>query len=108
MKDSPIQRPLVSIAVTSYNVADYLGECIRSIQAQTYSNLEIVVVDDCSTKTVCRRRQIFRRERQPDQIDPGNRNESMYAKLDGIRNTKQKYFLCDGDDWISPNWCEHP
>lgn len=42
-------RPLLSVVVPAYDVEDYLGECLDSLLAQTYSPLEIVVVDDGST-----------------------------------------------------------
>ncbi|BDQ34693.1 glycosyltransferase family 2 protein [Pseudodesulfovibrio portus] len=40
---------LVSMVVPTYNQADYLGPCLDSIWFQDYPNLEIVVVNDCST-----------------------------------------------------------
>lgn len=40
---------LVSIIMPSYNTADYIGESIKSVQAQGYSNWELIIVDDCST-----------------------------------------------------------
>lgn len=43
------RKELVSVIVPVYNVKDFLGECLESIIAQTYANLEIVVVDDGST-----------------------------------------------------------
>jgi len=42
-------KPLVSIVVTSYNHAEYLDKRMQSLLAQTYDNIEINVVDDCST-----------------------------------------------------------
>lgn len=42
-------KPLISIIVPVYNVEDYLPECIDSILAQTYKNLEIILVNDGST-----------------------------------------------------------
>jgi len=43
-----LDRPLVSVIVTSYNYAPYLTECLRSIARQTYPRWECVVVDDRS------------------------------------------------------------
>ena len=41
--------PLVTIIVPVFNGQRYLGETLESILAQTYSNLEILVMDDAST-----------------------------------------------------------
>lgn len=46
---NPQNNPLVSVIVPVYNVEQYLDECLNSIRQQTYENLEIIVVEDCST-----------------------------------------------------------
>ncbi len=46
-----IKAPLISIIVPVYNVEKYLGKCIESIMAQTYENIEILLVDDGATDT---------------------------------------------------------
>ena len=43
MKD---EKYLVSIIVPVYNIEDYIVECIQSIVNQTYTNLQIILVDD--------------------------------------------------------------
>ena len=41
-------RELVSIIMPSYNTGKFIAESIRSVQAQTYGNWELLIVDDCS------------------------------------------------------------
>lgn len=42
------KRPKVSVVVTAHNLAHYLPDTLRSIQAQTLKDWEVIVVDDCS------------------------------------------------------------
>lgn len=44
-----LKLPLVSFIVTSYNYEKFILKTIESIKAQTYKNIEIIVVDDCSS-----------------------------------------------------------
>lgn len=44
-----ISNPLVSIVLCTYNGEQFLKDQLASLMGQTYSNLEIIVVDDCST-----------------------------------------------------------
>ena len=42
------QLPLISVIVPVYRVEQYLDKCVSSILAQTYDNLEVILVDDGS------------------------------------------------------------
>lgn len=46
-KDQP--KPLISVVITNYNYAKFICEAIDSVVNQTYSNIEIIVIDDGST-----------------------------------------------------------
>ena len=48
MKET-IESPLISIIIPCYNHEAYVGDCIKSVIAQDYENIEILVCDDCST-----------------------------------------------------------
>ena len=40
---------LVSVIITAYNIEQYIEKCLDQVLNQTYTNLEIMVVDDAST-----------------------------------------------------------
>lgn len=41
-------RPKVSVCIPTYNYADYISDAIESVITQTYENIELIVIDDCS------------------------------------------------------------
>ena len=42
-------QPLITVIVPVYNIMEYLPRCVHSITAQTYKDLQIILVDDGST-----------------------------------------------------------
>lgn len=98
---------LVSVIVPVYNVYRFLKQCIESITRQTYSNLEIILVDDGSTdgsERICD--EYFALDSRIKVIHQSNSGASV-ARNTGIKVAKGKYvYFCDGDDWIAKNAIE--
>lgn len=99
--------PLISIIVPVYNVQDYVGECVESLCRQTYTNLEIVLVDDGSTdgsgdlcdEYACRDERI-RVIHQRNRGLSGARN----VALDNIQG--EYVAFVDSDDLVLPDYVE--
>lgn len=100
--------PLISVIVPVYRVEDYLDKCIRSIAEQTYSNLEILLVDDGSpdasgaicdrwAESDCRIRAIH----QKNAGAGAARNRALDA-ADG-----DLIAFVDSDDYLHPNLYAH-
>ena len=47
--DKNIKGDMISIVTTCYNLEDYIEDCLVSLINQSYENLELIVVNDCST-----------------------------------------------------------
>lgn len=98
---------LISVLVPAYNVSDYLERCMESILAQTYMNLEIIILDDGSTDAtalICDRYaeqygyiRVFHQE-----------NRGIAAARNFLIEKASGKYICfiDADDCIHPMYCE--
>lgn len=100
-------QELVSIIVPIHNVEEFLPRCIDSVMAQTYSNIELILVDDCSTDNSLQIAQEYA-QRYPDKCRVVRRTQnggSSAARNDGIQNAKGEWFaFIDSDDWITEDY----
>lgn len=96
-----MKMPLISVIVPVYNVEKYLDRCIRSILNQSYSNLEIILVDDGSpdnSSQICD--EYSCRDCRIRVIHKENGGLSS-ARNAGIAVAKGDYIaFVDSDDWI--------
>ncbi len=85
------EKPLVSVAIITYNQKEYLRECIESVLVQDYPNIEIVVADDASTDGT----QDMLRDY--DKKYPGKFVLKLANKNQGITaNSNLAHFACSG------------
>lgn len=96
--------PLVSVIIPCYNVATYIERCLLSILGQTYSNIEILAVDDGSpddTPAILDR--LAKKYSQLKVIHQPNAGVSA-ARNTGLRQATGDYVMfVDGDDFLAPD-----
>lgn len=101
-----MNNPLVSVIVPVYGVEKYIERCARSIFEQTYKNLEIIFVDDCSPdRSVKILQRILEeypnRQNQTDIMRHKKNLGSAGARITGQHNATGKYSIhTDSDDYI--------
>ena len=103
MKNSP----LVSIIVPIYNVENYLSKCLDSLVNQTYSNIEILAVNDGSLdrsmQIVEDYQKQFKQLKRLDKMNGGLSDARNY----GIEHASGEYLLfIDSDDYVDATMAE--
>jgi len=99
--------PTLSIIIPVYNKAAYLGDCIRSVLNQTFTDFELILVNDGSTDTsgdICHEYQAF--DDRIIVIDQRNAGVSA-ARNAGLKRATGDYTgFIDSDDTIEPDMYE--
>ena len=104
-------QPLISLVVPIYNVENYLWSCLDSIAKQTYSNIEILLVNDGSpdgspdgSATICQ--EFVAKDSRFRYIEKENGGLSD-ARNAGIARAQGEFIsFVDSDDWIEPTYVE--
>ena len=94
--------PLVSIIVPVYKAEAYVATCIESIQAQTCTDWELILVDDGSTDDTLKICKTYAEKDQRIIIVPLEKNMGLInARKTGVEIAKAEYIgFVDSDDWI--------
>ena len=98
--------PIVSVVIPTYNRANVVGRAIRSVQAQTFEDWKLIVVDDASTDNTEEVVSSFADSRVRYYRHQANRGGSV-ARNTGIQRARGEYiaFLDSDDEWL-PNKLE--
>lgn len=100
-------RELVSIIVPVYNVAAYLDECVQSLVEQTYSHIEILLINDGSTDDSWEHCQAWG-ERDSRVRCFTKQNEGLGPTRNfGVTQAKGEYLIfVDSNDWVDKHFVE--
>lgn len=103
-----MEKGLVSVITPTYNCAQFIGETIESVQAQSYQNWEMIIVDDQSTDNT---KEIVENYNKQDSRIKYNRlktnSGAAVARTAAITLAKGQYMaFCDSDDLWMPDKLE--
>ena len=102
-------NPEISIIIPVYNVEQYLRRCLDSCINQTFKNIEIIAVNDCSPDNSASIMKEYEKK-YPQIMRCVYLNKNLRqggARNKGIDIARGKYILfVDSDDWIAENMCE--
>lgn len=93
---------LVSIIMPSYNTADYISESIKSVQVQTYTNWELIIVDDCSTDNTDEVVAAFLGDQRIRYLKNERNSGAAVSRNRALREAKGRWiaFLDSDDLWV--------
>lgn len=97
----------ISIIVPVYNSEKTLKRCVDSLICQTYSNIEIILVDDGSTdnsSAICKEYEKI--DSRIMNITKNNEGVSTARNVGLDRASGEFIMFCDSDDWVVADWCE--
>ena len=99
---------MISIIIPAYNSELYISRCIESILAQTYEDLEIICINDCSTDDTLREMESWAEKDSRIVIINNKVNTGIsFSRNAGIESAHGEWIMfVDSDDWMDPNTCE--
>ena len=105
--EAPGGPPAVSVILPVYNVADYMDRCLRTVTAQSFRDLEILLINDGSRDSSGEHCRFWaRRDRRVRFTETENRGVSPARNL-GVRMARGTYLMfVDPDDWLDLRMAE--
>ena len=97
--------PLFSIIVPIYNVEKYLRECVDSILTQSFTDFELILVDDGSPDNCPKICDEYAKQDNRVKVIHKENGGLVSTRKAGAKTAKGEYILCiDSDDWISNDY----
>lgn len=107
LSESIAKRPLISVLIPVYNTEPFLRDCLNSVINQTYTNFEVILVDDGSTDqsgAICD--EFALKDNRFKVIHQENQGVAI-ARIVGFDNCQGELIsFIDSDDYVSPDFLE--
>lgn len=99
---------LISIIIPCYNIENYIEKCIESIENQTYKDIEIIAVDDCSKDGTLVKLKELQEKYSNLQVYQNDKNRgAAYSRNFAMKKAKGEYIgFVDSDDYITDDYYE--
>lgn len=98
---------LVSVIMPSYNTAEYISESIASVRKQTYTDWELIIVDDCSADNTGEIVKPFLSDKRIKYIKNETNSGAAVSRNQALREAKGKWIaFLDSDDLWHPEKLE--
>ena len=99
--------PEISVIVPVFNTEKYLARCMDSLLNQTFSDFEILLIDDGSTDKSCAVCNQYAENDSRVRVIPTNHIGVGAVRNLGLLEAKGNYIMfCDSDDYVEPKWIE--
>jgi glycosyltransferase involved in cell wall biosynthesis len=103
----PIDQPLVTVVITSFNYGHFVAEAVDSVLAQTFDDIEVIVVEGGSTDPASRDQTLALRRPKTRVIAQTEAHQVGANRNFGISKARGKYICClDADDLLKPTYIE--
>lgn len=96
----------ISVVMPVYNTEKYVKRCVESVLQQTYRNIELIIVDDCSPGNIKEIAQYFANADSRVQIISHEKNKGLFrARLTGAEHATGEYIaFIDSDDYVTNDY----
>ncbi|MBE7702738.1 MAG: glycosyltransferase family 2 protein [Cyanobacteria bacterium SIG28] len=92
-------KPLISVVLPTYNGSEFISQAINSIINQTYTNWELIIVNDCSTDNTAEIIQTFAQKDSRIRVLTNEVNKKLPASLNvGFKQAQGEYYTWTSDD----------
>jgi glycosyltransferase involved in cell wall biosynthesis len=100
--------PKVSVLMTTYDPDDTLDVAVRSVLGQSWRNLELIIIDDCSRDDIFAKVRLWEQRDSRVRVMRTPRNQGTYAAKNlGLATARGEFVTChDSDDWSHPRKLE--